>query len=99
MSEEFDNEDFTVEEEKSGTPAEGEPAVTVVLASKPISVRYYPNMTIRKALDQVKGKADESAKFRLLLDGDLSSMDTIVPNENAEIIFVGQWINGHKKKV
>lgn len=98
MSDEFDNEDFEETKNVDDNPLqEGEERVGVLLASERIDVRYYENMTVQDALNQVKGRP-EGEKFRLLLDGKVSSLDTIVPNANAEIIFVGNWVLGGKKK-
>lgn len=100
-NEEFDQEDFEDEENKSvldNPLKEGEPSVGVILASERLNVRYYKDMTISDALNQVKGHP-ENEKFRLLLDGKLSSMDTIIPSETSEIIFVGNWVLGNQKKI
>ena len=100
-NEEFEQEDFEVKESNSvldNPLKEGEASIGVILASERINVRHYKDMTVKDALAQVKGSpADE--KFRLLLDGKISSMDTIIPNAESEVIFVGNWTLGNKKKL
>ncbi len=99
-NEEFPTEDFEAVESQSVLDKpleEGEPSVGVILASERLDVRYYEGMTIQDALNQVRG-SPENEKFRLLLDGKISTLDTIVPNSSAEIIFVGGWILGNQKK-
>lgn len=100
-NDEFENEDFEVSESKSvldNPLKEGEPSVGVILASERLDVRHYDGMTIQDALNQVKGRpADE--KFRLLLDGKISSMDSVIENASSEVIFVGNWTLGSKKKI
>ncbi len=100
-NDEFNQEDFEASENQSvlNKPLEeGEPSVGVILASERLDVRHYKDMTINDALSQVKGRpADE--KFRVLLDGKISSLDTIIANANSEVIFVGNWTLGNKKKV
>jgi len=100
-NDEFEQEDFEVQESKSvldNPLKEGEPSVGVILASERLDVRYYENMTISDALKQVKGNP-EGEKFRLLLDGKISSMDTIIPKATSEVIFVGNWVLGNQKKI
>lgn len=103
MSEEFENEDFEVEEKASQIELnepmkEDEESVGVILASERLNVRYYENMTIADALNQVKGKPEDD-KFRVLLNGSVASMDTIIPDNKTEVIFVGNWILGNQKKI
>lgn len=99
MTDEFDQEDFEETKKVEDHPLEeDEPRLGVVLASERIDVRHYPDMTIQDALNQVKGSPEDD-KFRLLLDGALSSLDTIIPNANCEIIFVGNWVLGNQKKI
>jgi len=103
MSEEFENEEFEAEEsvsthELNEPIKEGEEKVGVILASERLDVRYYENMTIADALNQVKGKP-ESDKFRVLLNGSVASLDTIIPDNKTEVIFVGNWILGNQKKI
>jgi len=98
-NDEFENEDFTETKKVEDHPlTEEEPRVGVILASERIDVRHYPNMTIQDALNQVKG-SPEGDKFRLLLDGAISSLDTVIPNANSEVIFVGNWVLGNQKKI
>ncbi len=78
---------------------EGEQTIGVILASERLDVRYYPKMNVQDGLNQIRGKIDSTQKFRLLLDGKVASLDSVIPNENAEIIFVGNWVLGDKKKV
>jgi len=99
MSEDFKTEEFeNVQSVKDKPLEEGEPSVGVILASNRIPVRYYENMTIQMALDQCHG-SPEGEKFRLLLDGSVASLDTVIPNSDAEVIFVGNWTLGNKKKI
>lgn len=98
MSDEFQDEEFQDTGNVDDNPLkEGEPTVQIHLASKAIDVRYYENMTIQSALNQVRGKP-KGDKFRLLLDGAVASLDTVVPSANTEIIFVGEWDLGKNKK-
>jgi len=99
-NDEFEPEDFEVSESKNvldNPLKEGEPSVGVILASDRLDVRYYEGMNIKDALNQVKGDP-AGDKFRLLLDGKISSMDTVIPHKDAEVIFVGEWTLGGKKK-
>ncbi len=101
MSDDFKDEDFTEIPRKlvADNPlGEDEKRINLILASKPIDVRYYPEMTIQDALHQIKGNPQEGAKMRLLLDGQVSTLDTVIPNEGAEVIFVGEWVLGNQKK-
>ncbi len=98
----FEEENF--EEQKTdlvedNPVKEGEAQVGVILASKSISVRHYKGMTIDGALKQIKGSPDSKTKFRVLLNGDVSSLDTVIPEANMEIIFVGEWVLGNQKKI
>ena len=99
MSEDFKSEEFENVQSVDDSPLkEGEPSVGVILASNKIDVRYYKGMTVQDALNQCRG-SPEGSKFRLLLDGSVASLDTVIPNADAEVIFVGNWTLGNKKKI
>lgn len=61
------------------------------------SIPFKEGMTVRDCLDQVKGKP--VGEFRIILNGDIVTVDTQVPENTTELTFVGQWQNGGKKKV
>ena len=100
-NDDFATEDFDVEESNSvlDTPLkEGEPSVGVMFASERLNVRHYEGMSVQDALNQVKGKPSDD-KFRILLDGKISSLDSVIELPNSEIIFVGNWTLGNQKKI
>jgi sulfur carrier protein ThiS len=61
------------------------------------NVPFKEGMTVQDALDSVQG--NPSGEFRIILNGAIVSVDTVIPKETTELVFVGSWQNGIKKKV
>lgn len=99
-NDDFKTEDFEVTKSNSVLDRpleEGETGLGVILASERLEVRHYEGMTIQDALAQINGRP-EGDKFRVLLDGKISSLESIIENSSQEVIFVGNWTLGNEKK-
>lgn len=76
---------------------EAEKTISIIVASQQVNVRYYENITVKDALKQIDGSPADD-KFRILLNGKLATLDTVITDPNTELIFVGEWVLGGKKK-
>lgn len=60
-------------------------------------VPYEKGMTVQNALDSVQG--NPVGEFRIILNDALVTVDTVIPEDTTELVFIGSWQNGGKKKV
>lgn len=100
MSDEFTTEDFKDTDSVQQRPLEeGEQGIVIAFAKEKTIVRYFKNMTVQDAFNQCAGEPSNEKGQRILLDNQISTLDSIIPTATTMIIFVGTWVLGNKKKV